>query len=980
MPRYELNLRDYYRIVRRHWIVVAVVALGLGAMTYVLSEAPTTYQATSRIQYSQATNLAGLITETFYWSGEDNMSTQVRLISSQPVAKMVAEEIEGYAPIIEGRSLRDRSLEEAMDIPEYQRIIRDLTSKIEARQVEYSSLIDITVRDEVPDNAERIARKTANAFRDYSRQQLNERNQNAEEWIEARRDAVNRRLEQAQAELDTLRRRQVSTDGTASETLGSLLERRQRLSDRLTSVRKQMERLRSGPDAVVSQGTMLDIGSGAPYQQTLGDLADLVRQRNRLLLTYTERAEPVQTINERITTIQQQLVDALSEDEATLQEQLAVVREALEVFPAQEIRLAELERQIEMNAELQTQLETSLQEVRIRGAEQIEEVRVVNYATSSQPVGGGGQNLKTLVGLFLGLMLGVVLAFVLETMDTSIGTIEDVEEYLELPVLSVIPHLDVEKVAARLVEENPQLKDDPNLELYARLITQYDPKSPTAEAYRTLRTNLQYAAAGATAEDLSKKNTFVFTSASLQEGKTTTIVNLAITMAQAGSKVLMLGCNMRRPTIYKSFGLERERGIVDILTGRLDWQECVKGVTDMMVGPMNLQDMLSMPGLDNLSIITAGGIPPNPSELLNSPRFSEMLDQVREEYDYVLVDCPPILPVTDAAVVGRVVDWAVLVYQVGKVPRNALRRARSHLDNVGAHILGIAMNDVKAEISGYSPYSQYMTKYYGEETKKTLLERIRDLFRREEGPEPGREGEKEKKKGEEESWIEVDYFEEKEKEGNHLHSLPYSQAGTRQEEEEPGQPEVPEQAARRRIVSPGEEEIPESPLERDVRQPSLDEEQPGSPWSRHRSLLLWIAAAVLVLALALILSFVFGFWSDTAGENARTATAETVSASSAVSPTAAADHVSSNGEVWTVQVASYREHRQADRLLREMNTGARGTRSWLQPVEIPGLGRWYRVYRGRYPDEQAARDAASDLSRSGRTVQALVRRVPAPAP
>lgn len=200
----------------------------------------------------------------------------------------------------------------------------------------------------------------------------------------------------------------------------------------------------------------------------------------------------------------------------------------------------------------------------------------------------------------------------------------------------------------------------------------------------------------------------------------------------------------------------------------MKWQDCVKTVTDMMLGALSLQDIMAMPGLDNLHIITAGGIPPNPSELLNSQRFGELIAEASQQYDLVLIDSPPILPVTDAAIIGRQVDWSVLVYQVGKIPRNALRRAKAHLANVGAHLLGIAMNDVKAEISGYSPYSQYMVKYYGEEARarKTLLQRLRALWSRKLGvpaaakraewrQEPRPPAEKEHP-----SWVEVDYFTE----------------------------------------------------------------------------------------------------------------------------------------------------------------------------------------------------------------------------
>jgi capsular exopolysaccharide synthesis family protein len=208
----------------------------------------------------------------------------------------------------------------------------------------------------------------------------------------------------------------------------------------------------------------------------------------------------------------------------------------------------------------------------------------------------------------------------------------------------------------------------------------------------------------------------LFTSSSLKEGKSTTAGNLAITKAQEGSKVLLVNCDLRKPSVYKIMGLDKETGLTDIILGKIHWKEAVKDITDLMMGKMRMDDIMRTPGLENLHIITCGGIPPNPSELLSSKGMGDFLEAVKQEYDMVIMDCPPILPVTDAAILAPKVDGVVLVYQAGRIPRNALKRAKTHLENVRANILGIVLNDITAEISGYYPLSQYQSKYYGEDT------------------------------------------------------------------------------------------------------------------------------------------------------------------------------------------------------------------------------------------------------------------------
>jgi len=163
------------------------------------------------------------------------------------------------------------------------------------------------------------------------------------------------------------------------------------------------------------------------------------------------------------------------------------------------------------------------------------------------------------------------------------------------------------------------------------------------------------------------------------------------------------------------FGLDKHPGLTDVLLGRLNWKEAVKSISDVFLGEMSSADVLRTPGLENLSIITCGAIPSNPSELLSSERTTAMVAEVKENFDAILFDAPPVLPVADAAILASRVDSTILVYQVGKIGRAVLRRAKVQLDNVGANVMGVVLNDLTSEIAEFKTESQYYRQYYYKE-------------------------------------------------------------------------------------------------------------------------------------------------------------------------------------------------------------------------------------------------------------------------
>jgi tyrosine-protein kinase Etk/Wzc len=334
----------------------------------------------------------------------------------------------------------------------------------------------------------------------------------------------------------------------------------------------------------------------------------------------------------------------------------------------------------------------------------VEEVTIVRPAVEpSRPYNIPSPMMIVATGIVMGLILGIVLAFGAEIFDTSMGTIEDVEESLQVPVLGVIPFLGKEE------KERLQGKIS-GADRTRGLIMHYDPKSLAAEAFRSLRTNLQFMSLEV------KSKTFLITSSFVQEGKTLNVINLALSVAQAGEKVLLVEGDLRKPVIYKNFGLHRDPGLTDFVLGNYTWLEVVNNIADVMLGDFEIDDILRTPGLDNLHIVTAGTQPPNPSEILSSERFRTFVKEAAQHYDYVFIDAPPVLPVADATEIAPIVDGVVMVYTVGKIGRGVLKRAKSSLDNIDAKVLGVILNNVKPEV-GPDYFKYHSQHYYGEKDK-----------------------------------------------------------------------------------------------------------------------------------------------------------------------------------------------------------------------------------------------------------------------
>jgi len=226
----------------------------------------------------------------------------------------------------------------------------------------------------------------------------------------------------------------------------------------------------------------------------------------------------------------------------------------------------------------------------------------------------------------------------------------------------------------------------------ASIITHDDPKSPVSEAYRVLRTNIQFSSVD------KPLKTILVTSAGPMEGKTTTIANLAVIFAHCGSKVLLIDTDLRKPMLHKFFLLLNEKGLTNLLTLQKESAAFIQ------------HDVVK-----NLDVLTSGRIPPNPSELLSSNAMKNFIENVKNNYDIVLMDSPPVGSVTDASIISTYADGTILVVKSGKTEIEALKRAQEILEKVNANIIGVVLNNIHKKQIGYSYYPYY---YYGDDGNK----------------------------------------------------------------------------------------------------------------------------------------------------------------------------------------------------------------------------------------------------------------------
>lgn len=670
-----------------------------------LKEPTPLYSTSAAVKIERLTNLAAILTGNFWAQGE-NLVTHAYIVTSYPVMVETAKAL--------GLLKREMSLDEIRKSKKDLAVIKRLQSKVEAVREEGTNIINITAVSIKPTEAAQIANTVARAYKAFNIQEKNRKTIETKAFIEEQLGKTHQELKTAENKLQSFK------EGYA---LISMDAQTQNILTRLNNVEVEYDKVRRQQDEIETQFRFFEKSTAdgemstdrlqfspdpdSPLYSLRSKLGALLIKRETLKISFTDEHPKVVSINDQIRAIinelrneMQVLLRKLNTREKDLNEQLNNLRTQSMGLPEKALQLVRLQREVTMLEALYSNLKTKYQETLITESGRIEEVSIVRPALiPSSPFNIPSKAMIVMTGVIMGLIIGMIFAFGFEVFDTSMGTIEDVEELLQVPVLGVIPFMGKDEKVKKGIKKKVSRKDRK-----IDLIAHYDPKSLPAEAFRTLRSNLEFMRVD------KKSKSFLVTSSFVQEGKTFNVVNLALSMAQAGKKVLLIEADLRKPVIHKMFGLNRIPGLTDHILGNYAWQEIRHTITDVMLGDFELEEILRTPGLDNLNIIPAGTNPPNPTEILRSERFKTFLKEAHAKYDMVFIDAPPILPVADATEISTLVDGIVMVYTVGKIGRGVLKRAKTSLDNVGGKVVGVILNNVKPEAG--PDYFKYHTQYY----------------------------------------------------------------------------------------------------------------------------------------------------------------------------------------------------------------------------------------------------------------------------
>ena len=714
LPRDEeiIDLRQIFHVLNRHrWAIISfTAAITLMAILLVFSMTPI-YEATATLQIEQEQAKVLSIEEVYGIDGGNDsyLNTQFEVLKSRAVLEKVVNKLDllnnpeyngslkeapWYAGMLDWRSWFGLKEPQAPDDPNM--IMRDtintLAASISIEPVRKTQIVKIHAQSENPQLAAKIANAVANAYIESYMESKLALTLNATDWMQGRMGELSEKLKVAEEELQNYREQEnlIELEGVLSASSDEL----KALTNALVQVRSKLavseniyKQIRSGAmrkgdsqslQAVLEHPLIQDLKQEeSKLERLVTELSRRYGPKHPQMISAKSELDSIrQNMNLQISNIVEGVereYEIDSANERSLSGAVEELKQRIQVTNRKEFRLNALEREVQTNKDLYDAFFKRIQETSATSDLQTANARIVDQAFTPEAPVKPKKKLIVAVAMLMGLLISCGIAFLLEMLNNTIRTTRDVEEKLNLPVLGVLPKLTEKTVLSRVFNLFTDKK-----------------QAAFGEAVRTIRTSINL-----TAMD-QQHRLFAVTSTVPGEGKSTVASNLALSLGQLG-KTLLVDCDLRRPVVGKNFNIKGgSAGLANLLAGTTTISEAIHK-------------------LEGFDAIPCGMVPPNPQELLSSEQFATVLKTLREQYDYVVLDSPPVQNVSDVLMVSRHCDGLVYVVEAGRMQANTVIAAVGRLLQARSPVTGAVLNkiDPKAKDTyGYNQGYYDSTGYY----------------------------------------------------------------------------------------------------------------------------------------------------------------------------------------------------------------------------------------------------------------------------
>ena len=756
----EIHLLDYWRAVRKRlWLVISIVALITMLSVIYVARKPDIYMAGARVQVDLE-NSGALVGKAPYVFGPTNdpvyFNTQLQILTSPGLMRRVVKalDLEHNPDFFKGNSTQKRSTWQTIkgmagfgakgrpddskakdqlqlrttaatataheDLAEAKRLAPYVGAILGGLKVDpvketrglykETRLIDISFTHTDPEVASTVVNAIAETYVFNNLEKKGETNTTTAVFLEKRIAELQQKVRTDEEKLvDYAKRNEIISLDPNQNTVVERLAGLNRQVMEAENARILAESEYNAARVPGKASALADVDA-KQADDLVAKLADFRQKRAQLLVDATEEAPEVKEVNQQINELDRQLTEIRNRKSNTIltnlethyKQTLAREQELRKSFEKQRgetltqneaaINYRIIQQEIETNKTLLDNLLQRAKENDVIMASKPNNISIVDLAVAPEGPIGPNRSRTVFVALFLSLGLGVGFALLLEYLDDTVHSTDEVERLLHLPALAVIPSALGSGKHRLLGGPGALQKRNGNPSENPELLMNVDGRSPLAEAYRHLRTSVLLSTAGRAPRSL------LVTSSLPGEGKTTTAVNTAVSLAQTGASVVIIDADMRRPRLRSIFALSEQSGLSSILSSELS-------ETDILA-------IVSKEPVSGLNVLTAGPIPPNPAELLGSDQMRRLMTVLQSKFNHVVVDSPPVNSFTDGVLISSMVDGVLLVVHGGKSSRHVVKRSRQLLQDVGAKIFGVVLNNVNLQSHDYYYYQRYYGSNY----------------------------------------------------------------------------------------------------------------------------------------------------------------------------------------------------------------------------------------------------------------------------